>query len=115
MRGFTNTKPLGEEVGHAVNATIPTQMRPRIIFVLNRYSPYYVGKLNAVEKNQYILNIEKMASKYQNLGITSVAIAPAYLAEDFCDRAHFSYSGGQKLAASLAPYVKQKAKELGYE
>lgn len=115
MRGFANGTPPGNDVDAAVATTIPPSMKQRSIFVVNRYSPFYYEKLKPEEQAGFNSNIEKAALKYQSLGITTVPLAPAYTAEDFCDRAHFSYSGGQKLAASLAPYIKLKAKELAYE
>ena len=115
MRGFANAKPPGNDVDAAVAATIPPSMKPRSIFVVNRYSPFYYQKMNLEEQSGFNSNIEKAAAKYQSLGITTVPLAPPYGVEDFCDRAHFSPSGGQKLAASLAPFVKLKAKELSYE
>jgi hypothetical protein len=115
MRGFANAKPPGNDVDAAVATTIPFAMKPRSIFVVNRYSPFYYEKLTSEEQAGFNSNIDKAVAKYRSVGITTVPLAPVYSASDFCDRVHFSYSGGQKLAASLAPHVKLKAKELAYE
>lgn len=115
MREFAKKQKAGDEYDHAVTTTIPTNIRSRTIFVVEHYSPYYVDKLTSSEKENYISAVENAVSHYQRVGITSVVLSQTYLAADFCDRPHFSSSGGQKLAASLAPYVKKKAKELGYE
>lgn len=115
IRGVVNANPLGDEAIRDLSVTVPSHLKARTILFVERYSPYYVDKLNSFEKEKYDLSIESVANKYQSLGISAVVMTPGFLAEDFCDRPHFSSSGAQKLASRLARYIKRKAKELGYE
>ena len=115
MRGLSNAKLSEEIMRQEIFSSIPKSVIPNTMFVLNLYSPFYVEKLSSSERQAYNNNFNTSKKVYESFGITSVIMGMKNNQWDYCDRAHLTVSGGSNLANDLAPFVRMKAKELGYD
>jgi hypothetical protein len=51
---------------------------------------------------------------FEDAGYRAAVIGSTYTADDFLDRVHHTASGGRKLAADVAPLVREAAQAQGY-
>jgi hypothetical protein len=94
---------------------IPPQLRAISLIVVDLESPYYVRRLAAAEHEKYLQAAHYHAKILAGLGFKRVLIpSEGFSDDDYNDRVHLSVSGGQKLAAAVAPAIQQMAIDLGY-
>jgi len=114
MRGYSRAKPMGAEIKSLIEYSVPKNIHSNLIFAFNIYSPWYLNKLDAADNDRYFHNFHEAQSVTERLGFHSITLEKDLNESDFCDRAHFSFTGGQKIAKNLAPKIAEVAKGLGY-
>jgi hypothetical protein len=118
VRGWSGYGPLfaGENAvwPAGLRACFPAPCRARTLLAVLPDSPYYVGRLTAEEQARY-WEVQRLAvAGLRRAGFATVEAGRGYGVEDFNDRCHLSEAGGRRLAAELAPPLRQLAKDLGY-
>jgi hypothetical protein len=112
----TTAAPCGPEHLAAIQADLraimPAEIRRRAVLVITRDSPYYGDHLAPEERAQYDRNVEATRRAAEAAGVWVVDALRGWTAEDYVDRAHLSEQGGAKLAAALAPAIRERAATL---
>jgi hypothetical protein len=104
--------PLWDFMESQIEAAFPPQMRPHSLIVVVSKCPYYIHKLSPVEQLHFNANLHFTAELFERHGIRSLAIGHDFAYTDFKDFVHLTPSGGNKLAAALAPEIKTMARRL---
>ncbi len=96
-------------------AAIPPELRRITLATIHLSSPRILNQLPADEHAAFVATARKHADELRKAGFAETAISGIdYNERDYVDRAHLSVSGGDKLAAMLAPKVLALAQSLGY-
>jgi hypothetical protein len=100
-----------------VRQSVPEEMRPKTLAVVNRFSPYYFRVLRDKHPDleaRFLHKIQLTVSHLRACGLHAVEGCTTLDESDFMDRCHLLKSGGEKLAHELAPAIRQLAEQLGY-
>ena len=93
---------------------VPLQLRSITLVVVDLLSPYYLDMLPG-SREALLARATEQQTAMQKMGFNKVMIpAKDFTADDYADRVHLSVDGGDKMAAALAPVVRQMASDLGY-
>jgi hypothetical protein len=93
----------------------PPRLRAATLAMIELNSPYYVDRLDPIDREAFVATAYDHARRLREIGFHRAEVpAIDFTADDYIDRAHISVSGGQKLAAKIAPIVRTMATELGY-
>jgi hypothetical protein len=93
----------------------PPRLRAATLAMIELNSPYYVDRLDPIDREAFVATAYDHARRLREIGFHRAEVpAIDFTADDYIDRAHISVSGGQKLAAKIAPIVRAMATELGY-
>ena len=94
---------------------VPPGLRGVTLVVVDLNSPYYLDRLSSAERDAFVGQAYEHAQRLKQIGFNR-AVVPAkdFTEDDYVDLQHLSASGGQKLAAALAPTIRLMAGELGY-
>jgi hypothetical protein len=94
---------------------MPMRLRLVTLEIVLLNSPYYLESLNPADRTAFINQADEQARQLQQMGFNQAVVATKdFTADDYIDRVHLSVSGGQKLAARLAPVVRDMAVKLKY-
>ena len=95
--------------------TFPPQLRASTLALIHLESPYYRSKLSDTDQRQLVAQAAQHAKLLETIGIRrAISCSKDFNEDDYLDRVHLSYRGGNKLAAIVAPEVINMAKSLGY-
>lgn len=103
-----------ESVSEQARTALPDELRRRTIVSVTRNSRFFVDRLDAQERACYERTSDQMVAALQQAGYRARATGADFTAEDYNDRVHLVASGGVKLAAELAPLVRELSQDLGY-
>jgi hypothetical protein len=93
----------------------PPALRAVSVVTMDFPSPYYSGRLNESEGKSLMEQASEHAERLRKLGFNQVDISRKdFTEDDYVDYVHMSVAGGKKLAASLAPIIRDMAKTIGY-
>jgi hypothetical protein len=95
-------------------AAFPEAVRGRTLFLVMRASPYHLRQLSADEQACYDEMLRIAERKLHKLGFTVRLVGTDYGPEDYGDCFHLAEEGAAKLAATVAPLVREAAERLGY-
>jgi hypothetical protein len=93
---------------------VPREVRRRTVLVGIPFSPFYVQRLSETEQQRLRVAEDRGLALAAAAGITIVGEGDGWTADDFTDSRHPSERGGERLAAEVAPVVRQLAARLGY-
>ena len=114
VRGFARLSVDSARELKGLSIGFPDLIRPKMVIVATGQAPFYVERLEPSEKSILGLFYDRWMAIVQQSGITPVPAYQQLSDDDHWDRVHLNEQGGTKLAQLVAPYVKQKAKDLGY-
>jgi hypothetical protein len=92
----------------------PAACRRRTLLLVLPDSPHYVERLTPEERARYREVLRLATAGLERAGFTALEAGRDFGVEDFNDRCHLSEEGGRRLAAEVAPKLRQLAKDLGY-
>jgi hypothetical protein len=95
-------------------ASFPGPYRARTLVLIPHESPHYVRQLTPAEQDVYRDLAVRQVRILEAAGFASLEVGRGYTEEDFLDRCHLSETGGLRLAAEVAPKVRELAGRLGY-
>jgi hypothetical protein len=93
---------------------IPGPFRARTLLLIHSDSPHYLKQLTPAEQEAYHDLAVRQVRVLELAGFASLEVGHGYGIEDYVDRAHLGESGGLKVAAEVAPKVRELARRLGY-
>jgi hypothetical protein len=112
--------PIDDKAGwafhvHETEATIPPELRRITLGTIHLGSPRFLNQLSADQHAAYIATANYHAAELKKIGFAECVVSGIrYTEQDYVDGLHMSVSGGEKLAAMLAPKVLALAQSLGY-
>ena len=89
-------------------------LRGRTLLLITRDCPYYERQLTTEEKEWYYRSFAATADLYGRAGVRAVAVGRGLAARHYTDSVHLTAEGGRRLAAEVAPLIRELAWELGY-
>jgi hypothetical protein len=108
-------------IGHAMarfdeyaSTAFHDSLKPRTLIIVSANAPFYVRRLTPDEKKRDELAPIDTVTRWKALGYSALYYGPSFGDADFGDRTHLTSAGGRKLAALVAPEVRQLAEKLGY-
>ncbi len=96
---------------------VPPALRPRTLAVVNRFHPDLVSQLDKADpgfRERYETNIRTAVDHLRLCGLEAVDGCRTLVGPDYVDGNHLAATGGAKLAAELAPVIREQARRLGY-
>lgn len=81
-------------------------MRGRILIVISSPNPWHLDRLSESDRVRYRLLEEGTIRRWRAKGYEATDAGRGFVPEDYLDLQHFTESGGEKLAASLAPQIE---------
>jgi hypothetical protein len=97
-----------------VHDCFPEAVRPRTLILVIRDSPHYVSRLHSAEQARYAATFPATVRVLEANGLSALDVGGDYSDLDYVDRCHLSEQGGRRLAAEVAPKVRDLARRLGY-
>jgi hypothetical protein len=94
--------------------SFPRSLRPHTLVVVNRFSPRFLRRLDAETLARHNADFPETIRALEQAGFVAMDLGKDYTELDFVDSCHISIEGSPKLAADVAPKVRQLARELGY-
>jgi hypothetical protein len=95
-------------------ASFPVELRQRTLILLTYYDPLVVDRLETSVRSCYERSLELTSDDLNAAGYHAAVVGRDYTPDDFADRVHLTGGGGRKLAADVAPLVRETARTLGY-
>ena len=89
-------------------------LRGRTLLLITRSCPYYERQLTTEEKEWYYRSFAVTADLYGRAGVRAVAVGRGLSARHYVDAEHLTAEGGRRLAAEVAPLIRDLAEHLGY-
>ncbi len=97
-----------------IAGAFPQQLKKRTLILLGYNSPFYLSRLAADEQERNDLCFRQAAKAWEDGGYKALVYGRNYTLDDYGDRTHMTWHGGQKLARAVAVKVRDMAGELGY-
>ena len=108
-------EPMWDQFRQEVNGSIPEALKKRTLILMSHSSPYYVNKLTPDEIERDGLAYTLAVKEWEKAGYSSMEYGKDFHAtQDYGDRTHLTWKGGEKLAVLVAAKVRDMSKELGY-
>jgi hypothetical protein len=93
---------------------VPAPFRRRTLVVINHLSPKYVRRLAPDVQAKHAADYPESVRALEQAGFAALELGKDYAPRDYVDGVHFSREGAGKMAADVAPKVRQMARDLGY-
>jgi hypothetical protein len=106
--------PEGCALAYLIHRSFPEECRRRTLMLVARDSPYYIAQLSPTEQLAYDSVFPGLVGALESDGMPALEVGKGYSAADYWDRCHFSDQGGRRLAADVAPKLRDMARNLGY-
>jgi hypothetical protein len=108
-----------DDLGHTTlvesfRRCFPPSRRPGTLVLVNHKSPYVLRRLDPAVREWYLSDFPETVRALRQAGFAAAEVCAGYTELDFIDSGHLSPEGAVKLAAEVAPRVRQMAAELGY-
>jgi hypothetical protein len=102
------------DLARAARASFPQPLRKQTLLLALWYSPYYLRRLPAQEQAIHEWVSRETIKHLEQLGFPALAVGQGFGPGDYADIMHLTESGGAKLAAAVAPRIRELARKLGY-
>lgn len=90
------------------------ELRHRTIAILHKFAPRTLSRMSPVER-EHLAHLRKAIIPVLEVeGMRTVVERRVFSDEDYADHIHLTPSGGEKLAALVAPAIRELSKSLGY-
>ena len=115
VRGYASATVDLVQERRGLRIAFPETIRSQIIIASTGQAPFYKNRLTKEERK----NLDKYYTDWEQ-ALNEEDIATAFFDrmlsdEDHYDRVHLNETGGARLAKLIAPFIQNKAKELGYD
>jgi hypothetical protein len=104
----------GTPLVRSFKVCVPAPFRRRTLVVINRLNPKYVRQLPPAVQAGHAADYGESVRALEQAGFAALDVGRDYAPRDYTDFCHFSWEGGYKMAADVAPKVRQMARDLGY-
>jgi hypothetical protein len=98
----------------SVKVCFPEDCRPRTLIVVSDPSPFYLDQLAPDEKADYFDLAALTVEVLERGGVRALEVGRDYPVAHYFDTIHLSAAGGRQMADSVAPRVREMARQLGY-
>lgn len=97
-----------------IRQAFPESLRSRTLMLVGRNSSFYTRKLDPAIQQRDDIAYHDCVADWISAGYQSIEYGRDFEPEDYGDRSHLTTTGGNKLAAVVAPEIKAIARKLGY-
>jgi hypothetical protein len=95
-------------------AAFPEPFRARTLVLIPHDNPHYVRQLTPAEQETCRDLVVRQVRILEMAGFPALGVGRDFDEENFVDQCHPSETGGLRLAAEVAPKVRELARKLGY-
>lgn len=92
----------------------PQELKKRTLILMSHSSPYYIQRLPADEQLRDRLAYAESVREWKAGGYDSIEYGQDYTVDDYGDRTHLTWHGGEKLARTVADKIREMSQNLGY-
>ncbi len=108
-------QPVWDQFRARVKGVFPKALKKRTLILVSHNSPYYLNKLTPDERERNTLAYDLAVKEWESAGYASLQYGSDFHpTQDYGDRTHLTWKGGEKLAAIVATKIDSMARELGY-
>jgi hypothetical protein len=93
---------------------VPAPFRRRTLVVFNHLNPKYIRQLSPDIQARHAADYPESVRAVEQAGFAALELGREYTPRDYTDSCHFSWEGAAKMAADVAPKVREMARGLGY-
>jgi hypothetical protein len=104
----------GTPLVQSFKVCFPESRRRSTLVLINHISPYILRRLDPAVREQHLADYPPTVHALRKAGFAAEEVCAGFSETDFVDYSHLSPEGAVKLAAEVAPRVRQMAEELGY-
>ena len=97
-----------------IKGAIPAPLKKRTLILMSRNSPYLVRMLTPDEQERDDLAYLHAVELWKAGGYDSIDYGKNFALDDYADRTHLTYHGGEKLSNLVATKVREMSQSLGY-
>jgi hypothetical protein len=98
-----------------LRASFPEECRQRTLMLVPYENPYYLSQLCPAEQALSRESTLEQVRAAEAVGLVGLAVGRDFTVDDCYDGGgHYTEQGGLKLAAEVAPKVREMARRLGY-
>jgi hypothetical protein len=98
-----------------LRACFPEACRPRTLVLVPHENPYYLGQLAPAEQAASRQLVRDQVRAAEAVGFAALEVGRDFTVDDHYDGGgHLSEQGGHRLAAAVAPKLRDMARRLGY-
>ena len=98
-----------------LRACFPEARRPRALVLIPHENPHYLGRLSPAEQALSRRLVLDQVRTVEVAGFAALAVGRDFTVDDCSDGGgHYTEQGGARLAAEVAPKLRDMARRLGY-
>lgn len=97
-----------------IKGAFPEVLKKRTLILMSRNSPYLVRMLTPDEQERDDIAYRRSTELWKAGGYDSLDYGKDFTVEDYADRTHLTYLGGNKLAKLVGAKVREMTQTLGY-
>jgi hypothetical protein len=112
--GVSNPDYSGTPLVQSFKLCVPAPFRRRTLVVFNHLNPKYIRQLPPDIQARHAADYPESVRALEQAGLAALELGRDYTPRDYTDSCHFSREAAPKMAADVAPKVRQMAKDLGY-
>lgn len=107
--------PVWDQFRARVKGAFPAALTKRTLILISHNSPYYLNKLTPDERERNVLAYNLAVKEWEAAGYASLQYGSDFHpTQDYGDRTHLTWKGGEKLAKVTADKVRAMSDQLGY-
>jgi hypothetical protein len=99
-------------LGQRFTSFFPDSLQGRLLLVFRQDNSFYRSRLTPEEQVKQEAIYRRYRDATRKAGFHAELVAENYVPHDFVDMAHLSEQGGEKMAAELAPVIRQMSERL---
>jgi hypothetical protein len=97
-----------------IAAAFPPDLKRRTLILTGHPSPNYIQRLTVSERERDAFFYAQAAREWEKDGYAALEFGGDFTIDDYGDRTHLTWHGGNKLAGMVAAKVRALSKDLGY-
>jgi len=111
---WTLYAPTWDQFTAGIKGAMPPELKGRTLVLMSRNSPFYIQKLKPDEQERDNLAYLHAVEMWKAGGYDSIDYGKDFTVDDYGDRTHLTWRGGDKLAVLVAAKIHEMSAKLGY-
>jgi hypothetical protein len=104
-----------EEIRKDIDVSLPNEeLRRRTVAIVTKFDPSVMASMTQDQREQMATLFNLTGKQIEASGLRCIRFDDSFTEDDYADYVHLTASGGEKMAAKVAPAIRELAASLGY-